>query len=1139
MKIAEILNTILWFQPPESGRHQGARSAHASRWQRWRGAAIQDAGKETGKDRLHLRIFAALRQDIVLAFVAIGVHTAAAFGAAITLKSLLAQLIQDDLAVMSNIALGATCMALTYCAWLALNHSFFLAELVGVGGRSYVEQRLLLKKNSSLGGSSPLSLTTLFDREAARVESSWSGLITISLALATVIFTSTFFFFALGVSALAALAVIVVSSLVVFWVAQRLSMTYAQLSLNATQRIEIGVFATKNRRQAWLKNWNAKLISDYADKRNPEAASLKKAARLVATISLISTMTPIAALLSAALLQLVYLGHVDAPGVLAAMALIGGLRSVANNIPDIVQSISQGFVGHKNIEYFLRANHADSSPLEPVQLPTTQAKHIAIVGTASSGKTSVLRNRAQSLDATDGRAIFIPDEPWIFAGGLRENLSLYRRDFSDDEACRALALSRLPEHFYVDYLSELTHGAEGNWDVSRGQGKRLELARALVARPQWIFIDQPTSGLDENLAAGLLVSLLQGPWRDTNVIFVTDKQEEKAAAREIWTVAGGSIAHVQTNQLAAHSKPVGTRTENLAPVVPADEAEPLSIPEPSEPPTTRSRSITRSLLNFGLWKITLIAFALFALKEVFTIAGDYIIASGYLTTHLQLSLIGLGSVLVVSAVLSIFGALITVRKSIDAASTQCIHYFTNLMNPGLDHTLAQEVNRDSQNKLTWDQRRVDEVLPVLLLETVGAATLLSITIGYVMLNNLYVLLPLIVIGLCYWYGARQSGELLQRFNTGEIDATSTLFSRVQALNWAGGRFDNAHNNSMILDWLSPTLATRAFASLDNAATRRWYSYKLDLMGVFFLSAIVASTIYFNVTGMVSMANVLAVSLSYSLIAIFARLGRCLVELRQVLDSADRLVVASFQPRTSPVQTKVGSNAPLVSFSDVTFINPNSGSTVLEHFDQSFHENEVVVIMGASGVGKSTFANLVVGSLFPSQGQISTLGGTDGYLARQHAEEVQLLTSNPVFKPGSLAQHFNNPSLEELNQRAAYLGLSDIVEQLQDGFNQHVPWNGEINLSKSELQRLALLDLTLNTPAIVILDEATSELNRADEVQLIHKLISALPNTLFFIITHNPELSALSNRNFNFNHEKRLVEKTAVPNKSSRVVIQGS
>lgn len=1122
MKIAEILKTILWFRMPDREQNQGAHSVHASRWQHWCKAVIHDA-RGTEKGRLHIRIFAALKRDVMLALVAIGAHTTAAFGAAIALKSLLTQLMQCDSPVLSNITQGATCLALTYCAWLALNHTFFLAELVGVGSRSYVEQRILLKRTTARDGAFPLSLTTLFDREAARVESTWSGLVTITLALATVIFTSTFFFFAMGVSAMAALAVIASSSLTVFRISQRLSMTYEDLSLNSTQRIEIGTFATKNRCQIWLKNWKAELIHDYAAKRNLEEASLKKAARLVAAISLISTMTPIAALLSSVLLQLLYLGHVDAPGVLAAIALIGGLRSVANSIPDIVQSISQGFVGHHHIEQYLDDREPSVPPSEMPTMPPSTAKHIAIVGAAGSGKTSVLRNCAQRFPEAAGQAIFIPDEPWIFAGGIGENLSLYRRDFSDEEVRNAVALARLPEQFYLDYINERNHGINIHWGVSRGQGKRVELVRALVAQPEWIYIDQPTSGLDKTLAAGLLASLLRGPWRNTKVMFATDKPEEQDAAEEVWTVSNGMVTSVQIHHAATRSRLVAAPVVHPVSVQSAPEADRSAANNPIEQPHVRSRSMTSSLMSFGMGIITLTAFTLLALKEVFTIAGDYLIASGYLSTHLHTSLIGLACVLLVSTLLSISGALMTVRKSIDAASAQCIRYFSHLMTPGLDERLTQEINRDSQNKLTWDQRRVDEVLPVLLLETVSAATLLSVTMGYVVLNNIYVLFPLTLIVLCYWRRARRSDDLLQRSNTREIDATSILFSRVQALNWDGGRFDSTANNSGILNWLSASLTTRAFAALDNAATRRWYSYKLDLMGIFFLSGILASTIYFHATNTATMANVLAVSLSYNLIAIFARLGRCAVELRQVLDSADRLVVAGTSPATAPRRQQVRDNAPLVSFSNVTFVNPRNGTTVLEQFDQAFHESDVVVIMGASGIGKSTFANLVVGSLLPSRGQISTLGGTDGYLARQHAENLQLLTSSPIFKPGLLAEHFNSPSQEELYQKAAHLGILDIVERLPDGFNQQIPWSGEINLSKSELQRLALLDLTINTPAIAILDEATSELSSVEELQLIKTVITALPQTLFFIITHNPELSMLGNRKFNFNHEKRLVE----------------
>lgn len=81
----------------------------------------------------------------------------------------------------------------------------------------------------------------------------------------------------------------------------------------------------------------------------------------------------------------------------------------------------------------------------------------------------------------------------------------------------------------------------------------------------------------------------------------------------------------------------------------------------------------------------------------------------------------------------------------------------------------------------------------------------------------------------------------------------------------------------------------------------------------------------------------------------------------------------------------------------------------------------------------------------------------------------------------------------------------------------------MNLSKTELQRLALLDLVINRPAIAILDEATSELSAEAELSLLRTLISALPDTLFFIITHNPELTTLANRVFHFNGERRLVE----------------
>ncbi len=105
----------------------------------------------------------------------------------------------------------------------------------------------------------------------------------------------------------------------------------------------------------------------------------------------------------------------------------------------------------------------------------------------------------------------------------------------------------------------------------------------------------------------------------------------------------------------------------------------------------------------------------------------------------------------------------------------------------------------------------------------------------------------------------------------------------------------------------------------------------------------------------------------------------------------------------------------------------------------------------------------------------------------------------------------------------FLELDDVLARIPGGFDELVPSTGRLNLSKTELQRLALLDALVNPPAIAILDEATSSLNSDAERSILASVMSALPDTLFFIITHNPSLRELGDRVFHFTDERRLVE----------------
>ena len=339
-----VLRKVVWFEVPKPRTRLDPvpTASHLARWQRWCDAAQRDSVNAPRGERLSRSVFGGLRRDIMLGLVAIAVNAGCAFGAAITLKSLIQHLVTGDSALTTNLTLGITCIVLTYLAWLALNHTFMQADVVGIGARTYIEQRLLHKKRSIAPSDQPADLVTLLDREAARVENAWSGLIFIILALATITFTSAYFFVALGLSALAALSVILVSSAVIYWNAKQLNAAHAALSVTAADRIEVGLFSLNNRLLAWLKNWNDELFRRYADKRDGEERALLKAARLIARINLISTLTPIVAMLAAVFTQLAHVGYVDPAGLLSTMALVGGLKSVANNIPFIVQSLSQG-----------------------------------------------------------------------------------------------------------------------------------------------------------------------------------------------------------------------------------------------------------------------------------------------------------------------------------------------------------------------------------------------------------------------------------------------------------------------------------------------------------------------------------------------------------------------------------------------------------------------------------------------------------------------------------------------------------------------------------------------------------------------------------------------------------------------------
>ncbi|MFB9697432.1 thiol reductant ABC exporter subunit CydC [Amorphoplanes digitatis] len=169
--------------------------------------------------------------------------------------------------------------------------------------------------------------------------------------------------------------------------------------------------------------------------------------------------------------------------------------------------------------------------LRDVDLDLPAGSRIAVLGPSGGGKSTLAAVLAGLLDPWAGtvtgvgRAVLVGDgTDHVFASTVRENLRLARPGATDDELRAALARVRLD-----DWLARQPDGL-GTWlgtgggTISGGQRRRLATARALLARPDLLILDEPTEGIDEAGAAALMDDLLAASAGHT-VLLLTHRTE--------------------------------------------------------------------------------------------------------------------------------------------------------------------------------------------------------------------------------------------------------------------------------------------------------------------------------------------------------------------------------------------------------------------------------------------------------------------------------------------------------------------------------------------------------------------------------------------------------------------------------------
>ena len=211
---------------------------------------------------------------------------------------------------------------------------------------------------------------------------------------------------------------------------------------------------------------------------------------------------------------------------------------------------------------------------------------------------------------------------------------------------------------------------------------------------------------------------------------------------------------------------------------------------------------------------------------------------------------------------------------------------------------------------------------------------------------------------------------------------------------------------------------------------------------------------------------------------------------------------------SVVEADNASELPLIDgaieLRDVTF-GYDPATVVLRDVNLSLAAGESIAVVGPTGAGKSTIAKLITRFYDPWDGQILI----DGHDLRDVAIEslrsqLGVVPQEPFLFAGSVRDNliFGRPNAtdSEIDQALAATGIEELVASLPQGLDTPVHERGS-SLSAGERQLLALARAFLARPRVLVLDEATSNLDLQSEAQVERALDALLEGRTAIIIAH--------------------------------------
>jgi ATP-binding cassette subfamily B protein len=228
--------------------------------------------------------------------------------------------------------------------------------------------------------------------------------------------------------------------------------------------------------------------------------------------------------------------------------------------------------GDVQLEGVRFGHEGDHAVLDGLNLHVAPGESVALVGATGSGKSTVAGLLARLYDPEDGRVLLdghdlrdlrlddvrrtvalVFEETFLFSESVRENIRVGRPDADDEDVRRAAELAGA-----ADFVANLPDGfdtilGERGFSLSGGQRQRIAIARAILADPALLVLDDATSAVDATKEHEIRAALTE-VMRGRTTLVIAHRPATIALADRVAVLEGGGIVEEGTHdELIAHS----------------------------------------------------------------------------------------------------------------------------------------------------------------------------------------------------------------------------------------------------------------------------------------------------------------------------------------------------------------------------------------------------------------------------------------------------------------------------------------------------------------------------------------------------------------------------------------------------------